>query len=182
MSCHYPKRLLPLIQQGWFDSRHPELIQRRQILKKICAAYQSSPTPGHLKQLKSCLGQVGEKVFIEPGFFCEYGEGIELGHQVYLNLNVLLLDAAYIRIGSYTLVGPNVQIVSIGHQRDPVLRRQGLTETQPVNIGSNVWIGAGAIILPGVTIGENAIIGAGAVVTKSVPVGETWVGNPAKKK
>ncbi len=178
---NFPKRLQPFVSDGWFESRHPDLIQRRKQVTKHCAAYNASPTPGHLKQLKSFLGKVEEGVFIEPGLYFDYGDAIELSKNVYINLDVIILDAAWVRIGEGTMIAPRVQLITVGHDRDPIKRREGLSFALPITIGENVWIGAGAIILPGVTIEDDAIVGAGAVVTRDVPRGETWVGNPAKK-
>lgn len=181
MKSAYPSLISPFVKQGLFDSRQSELIKSRKQAKLKCCQYQANPTSGNLQHVKQLLSSVGDKVFIEPGFFCDYGVGIELGDEVYLNLNVLLLDAAFIRIGAKTLIGPNVQIISVGHPIDAELRSQGLSTARPVTIGEKVWIGAGAIILPGVTVGNGANVGAGSIVTANVPPGETWAGNPAKR-
>jgi maltose O-acetyltransferase len=103
-----------------------------------------------------------------------------LGDLVFINTGCVILDSAPVHIGDATLIGPGVQIYCAEHHRDPEKRKAGLEIAKPVNIGENVWIGGGAIILAGVTIGDDAIIGAGSVVTKDVASGVTVVGNPAR--
>ncbi|MCS5515297.1 sugar O-acetyltransferase [Pseudomonas qingdaonensis] len=115
-----------------------------------------------------------------PPFHCDYGYNITLGANVFVNFNCVILDVVQVHIGDDCQIGPGVQILTADHPRDPAIRRSGLESGRPVNIGSNVWIGAGALILPGVSIGDDAIIGAGAVVTRDVPAGATAMGNPAR--
>ncbi len=128
------------------------------------------------------LGQVGEGTEVRPPFFCDYGFNIRLGAGVFLNFNCVILDVAEVTIGDGTLVGPAVQIYAADHPRDPAQRRAGLEAGRPVQIGRNVWIGGGAIILPGVRIGDDAVLGAGSVVTRDVPRGATVLGNPARSR
>ena len=109
-----------------------------------------------------------------------YGFNISLGAGVFLNFNCVLLDVVEVIIGEKTQIGPGVQILTADHPRDAVKRASGLEFGRPIRIGRNVWIGAGAIILPGVTIGDNALIGTGSVVTRDVPAGVTAFGNPAR--
>ncbi len=97
-----------------------------------------------------------------------------------MNFNCVILDVCAVTIGARTQIGPGVQILAADHPRDPALRRDMLENGRPVRIGADVWIGGGAIILPGVTIGDDAIVGAGSVVTRDVPAGATVVGNPAR--
>jgi len=130
--------------------------------------------------LRERLGAVGRHVMVRPPFHCDYGFNIRLGDGVFLNFNCVLLDVVSIEIGAGTQIGPGVHIYAADHPRDPALRRQGLECGKPVKVGSNVWIGGGAILLPGVTIGDDAIIGAGAVVTRDVPPGVAVAGNPAR--
>ncbi|WP_296344459.1 sugar O-acetyltransferase [Reyranella sp.] len=133
------------------------------------------------KLLAERLAAVGEGAQIRPPFFCDYGFNIKLGANVFLNFNCVILDVVEVTIGDETQIGPAVQIYAADHPRDPVQRRQGLELGRPVKIGRNVWIGGGAIILPGITIGDDAVIGAGSVVTKDVGPGATVVGNPARQ-
>ena len=130
--------------------------------------------------LRERLGSVGEGAEVRPPFFCDYGFNIRLGAGVFLNFNCVILDVVEVAIGDGTQIGPAVQIYAADHPRDPARRRAGLELGRPVRIGANVWIGGGAIILPGVAIGDDAVIGAGSVVTKSVAPGATVRGNPAR--
>ncbi len=130
--------------------------------------------------LRERLGSVGEGVVVRPPFCCDFGFNIRLGAGVFLNFNCVLLDVNEIAIGERTQVGPGVQIYAADHPRDAALRRQLLELGRPVRIGRDVWIGGGAVLLPGVTVGDNAIIGAGSVVTRDVPEGATVMGNPAR--
>jgi maltose O-acetyltransferase len=128
------------------------------------------------------LGHVGKDVVIRPPFFCDYGYNIRLGDGVFLNFNCVVLDVVEVSIGDRTQVGPAVQIYAADHPRDTGTRRAGLAFGRPVRIGSDVWIGGGAIILPGVTVGDGAVIGAGSVVTRDVAAGVTVSGNPARPR
>lgn len=130
--------------------------------------------------LAGLFGAVGKDVRIEAPFHCAYGVNIELGVKVYLNAGCTILDTARVVIGRATMLGPNVQIYCAEHHKDPALRAAGLERAKPVLIGENVWIGGGAILLPGISVGNDAIIGAGAVVTRDVPAGRAVVGNPAR--
>jgi maltose O-acetyltransferase len=130
--------------------------------------------------LGELLGSVGADVVVRPPFYCDYGYNVHLGRGTFLNYNCVLLDVGRIEIGALCQIGPAVQIYAADHPRDPALRRQGLESGKPVSIGSNVWIGGAAIILPGITIGDDAIIGAGSVVTRDVAPGVTVAGNPAR--
>ena len=123
---------------------------------------------------------VGKDVVIRPPFFIDYGYNISVGDGVFMNFNCVILDIMSVTIGDRTQIGPGVQILAADHPRDAATRRTMLEFGRPVTIGADVWIGGGAIILPGVTIGDGALIGAGAVVTRDVPDGATVVGNPAK--
>jgi maltose O-acetyltransferase len=122
----------------------------------------------------------GDDCNIRPPFYCDYGFNIRLGSGVFMNFNCVVLDVTYVTIGDRTQIGPAVQIYAADHPRDLARRREGLEFARPVAIGADVWIGGGAIILPGVTIGDGAIIGAGSVVTRNVPAHATVVGNPAR--
>ena len=131
--------------------------------------------------LRQRLGGAGDGTVIRPPFFCDYGYNIRIGANAFLNFNCVILDVAAVSIGDAAQIGPAVQIYAADHPRDPAQRRAGLELGRPVSIGRNVWIGGGAVILPGVTVGDDAIIGAGAVVTRDVPASATVVGNPARR-
>ncbi|WP_313540590.1 sugar O-acetyltransferase [Sphingomonas sp.] len=126
------------------------------------------------------LGQVGAGTVVRPPFHCDYGTNIHLGARVFLNFGCVILDVVRVEICAGTQIGPGVQILTADHPRDSELRAQGLEFGRPICIGANVWIGGGALILPGVTIGDDAIIGAGSVVTRDVAAGATVAGNPAR--
>jgi maltose O-acetyltransferase len=130
--------------------------------------------------LRELLGGIGEATIIRPPFHCDYGYNIRLGRGVFLNFGSVFLDVVAIEIGDLCQIGSMVQVLTADHPREPALRRKGYESGIPVRIGENVWIGGGAIILPGVTIGDNAIIGAGSVVTRDVPSGATVMGSPAR--
>lgn len=132
--------------------------------------------------LREMLAEVGEGAYVRPPFHCDYGYNIRLGKGVFLNFNCVVLDVVNVTIGDGTQIGPGVQILTADHPRDPAQRRAGLEFGRPIRIGANVWIGGGAIVLPGVTVGDDAVIGAGAVVTRDVRAGATVVGNPAKER
>ena len=132
--------------------------------------------------LRELLASVGEGAYIRPPFHCDYGYNISLGAGVFLNFNCIILDVVKVAIGDRTQIGPGVQILTADHPRDPAQRRAGLEFGRPIVIGADVWIGGGAIVLPGVTIGDGAIVGAGAVVTRDVAAGATVVGNPARER
>jgi maltose O-acetyltransferase len=129
--------------------------------------------------LRQLFGAGGETVTVTSPLYCDYGRNIELGDDVYFNFNCVLLDVCRIRIGARTLVGPAVQIYTPLHPMDAALRRQQ-EYGRPVDIGSDVWIGGGAVILPGVSIHDRAVIGAGSVVTRDIPGDVFAAGNPCK--
>lgn len=131
--------------------------------------------------LSERFGRVGKHCVVRPPFFCDFGYNIFLGDEVFLNFNCVILDVVAVTIGDRTQIGPAVQIYAADHPRDTETRRDGLEFGRHVRIGSDVWIGGGAIILPGVTIGDGALIGAGSVVTRNVASGDTVAGNPARR-
>ena len=167
-----------------YDPSDPELQAEMAANKAWMAKYNATMARSASERhelLKARLGFVGAGAVIRPPFFCDYGFNIRIGAGVFLNFNCVILDVAEISIGDGAQIGPAVQIYAADHPRDPARRRAGLELGRPVSIGRNVWIGGGAIILPGVTIGDEAVVGAGAVVTRDVPHGATVVGNPARR-
>ena len=129
--------------------------------------------------LTDLLGTYTQAV-IRPPFYVDYGKNIHLGAGVFFNYGCVVLDVCPVQIGAGTEIGPGVQILTADHPREASVRAEGLECGKPITIGAHVWIGGGALILPGVTIGDGAVIGAGAVVTRDVPAGATAVGNPAR--
>ena len=133
------------------------------------------------EMLKEMFAEVGKDCYIEPPLHSNWGgKHIHLGNNVYFNFNATLVDDTHIYIGDCTMLGPNVVIATAGHPILPELREKALQYNLPVHIGKNCWLGAGVIVLPGVTIGDNTVIGAGSVVTKDIPANVVAVGNPCK--
>ena len=131
--------------------------------------------------LKEMFAEIGKDCYIEPPLHSNWGgHHVHFGNSVYANFNLTLVDDTHIYVGDYTMLGPNVVIATAGHPILPELREKAYQYNMPVHIGRNCWIGAGAIILPGVTIGDNTVIGAGSVVTKDIPANVVAVGNPCK--
>ena len=131
--------------------------------------------------LKEMLAEIGEGCYIEPPFHSNFGGGhVHFGKNIYANFNLTLVDDTHIYVGDYTMFGPNVTVATAGHPILPELRSQGYQYNAPVHIGKNCWIGAGAIIVPGITIGDNVVIGAGSVVTKDIPSNVVAVGVPCE--
>lgn len=133
------------------------------------------------KMLKDMFAEIGENCYIEPPFHANWGgKHVHFGKGVYANFNLTMVDDTHIYVGDYTLFGPNVVVATAGHPIDPELREKAYQYNMSVHIGRNCWIGAGAVIVPGVTIGDNVVIGAGSVVTKDIPSNVVAVGNPCK--
>lgn len=130
--------------------------------------------------LKNFFGGVGKNLYIEPPLHANWGRNTYWGDNCYANFNLTLVDDGDVIIGDNVLIAPNVVISTTGHPIEPGLRKRLAQFSIPVKIGNNVWIGAGAVILPGVTIGENSVIGAGSVVTKDIPANVIAVGNPCR--
>lgn len=161
----------------------PELMKDRAATAAWLTRYNAA-APGSAEELsailKERLAEIGDGAVVRQPFYCDYGYNIRIGAGVFLNFNCVILDVVAVVIGDGTQIGPAVQIYAADHPRDPAARRAGLEFGRPVRIGRNVWIGGGAILLPGITVGDDAIIGAGCVVTHDVPAGVTVVGNPAR--
>ena len=133
------------------------------------------------KLLQEMFAEIGENCYIEPPFHSNWGgKHCHFGKNVYANFNLTCVDDTHIYVGDYTMFGPNVTLATAGHPILPELREQAYQYNVPIHIGKNCWIGAGAIILPGITIGNNVVVGAGSVVTKDLPDNVVAVGNPCK--
>lgn len=157
-----------------------ELVARQEESRRRQDAFNEARGEDIQPALKALLGSVGEQVEVRSPLYVDYGDNIFLGDRVYINFGLTALDVAEIRIGDGTLIGPQVQLLTPIHPLDPGERATGIESARPITIGSNVWIGGGAMILPGVTVGDDAVIGAGAVVTSDVPEATVVVGNPAR--
>lgn len=164
-----------------YDAQDPELVAARERARGLCARIHALPPADAQRRelVRQLIGVGGDSATITSPFFCDYGTQIELGEGVYFNFNCVLLDVCRIRIGARTLVGPAVQVYTPLHPFDADLRRRQ-EYGRPVDIGADVWIGGGAIILPGVNIGDRAVIGAGSVVTRDVPADVFAAGNPCR--
>lgn len=131
--------------------------------------------------LLDMFAEIGENCYIEPPFHANWGgHHVHFGKNIYANFNLTLVDDTHIYVGDYTMFGPNVTVASAGHPILPELREQGYQYNAPVRIGKNCWIGAGVIIVPGITVGNNVVIGAGSIVTKDIPDNVVAVGNPCR--
>lgn len=133
------------------------------------------------EMLKNMFAEIGEDSYIESPLHANWaGKNVHFGKGVYANFNLTLVDDTHIYVGDYTMLGPNVVLATAGHPILPELRPLAYQYNMPVHIGKNCWLGAGVIVLPGVTIGDNTVIGAGSVVTKDIPANVVAVGNPCK--
>ncbi len=141
------------------------------------------PTEGKKREsmLKEMFAEIGEGCYIEPPFHANFGGAhVHFGKNIYANFNLTLVDDTHIYVGDYTMFGPNVTVATAGHPILPELREKMYQYNFPVHIGKNCWIGAGVVIVPGITIGDNVVIGAGSVVTKDLPSNVVAVGNPCR--
>jgi maltose O-acetyltransferase len=172
-----------MLAGGLYDAGAPEiqaeLAATHRWLARYNAALDMAPAERR-KLLLERFAAVGEGAVVRPPFHCDYGFNIRLGAGAFLNFNCVILDVVAVTIGERSQIGPGVQILAADHPRDAATRAAGLELGRPVRIGRNVWIGAGAIVLPGVTVGDDALIGAGSIVTRDVPAGATAYGNPAR--
>ena len=162
-----------------------EMIMKEQLvcLEKLYDFNATRPSEGEkrTKLLKEMFAEIGEGCYIEPPFHANWGgHHVHFGKNVYANFNLTLVDDTHIYVGDYTLFGPNVTVATAGHPILPELREKAYQYNASVRIGRNCWIGAGAIIVPGVTIGDNVVVGAGSVVTKDLPDNVVAVGNPCR--
>jgi len=165
-----------------YDPLDPELVRSRERARDLCQdlnATREKDQQARRQILMALLGKGGDSVWMQPPFFCDYGTNILLGQRVFFNFNCVVLDVCQVRIGDYTLFGPAVQLYTATHPMNAELRR---TQEfgQPVEIGSDVWVGGGAIVCPGVKIGSRTVIGAGSIVTRDLPDGVFAAGNPCR--
>jgi maltose O-acetyltransferase len=165
-----------------YDPLDPALIAARTRARDLCQALNATREADQDERrrlLCALFGAGGDTVWMQPPFYCDYGANIELGERVFFNFNCIVLDVCPVRIGDFTLFGPAVQIYTPLHPFNAEQRRRQ-EFGKPIEIGSDVWVGGGAIILAGVTIGARAVIGAGSVVTRDVPAGVFAAGNPCR--
>ena len=161
----------------------PEIAREQlECLDRLYDFNQTSPSEMEKRQelLKSILAEVGENCYVEPPLHANWGKNTHFGSNVYANFNLTLVDDTDVYVGDSVMFGPNVTVATAGHPVDPELRRKVAQFNIPVHIGNNVWIGAGAVLLPGVHIGDNSVIGAGSIVTKDIPANVVALGNPCR--
>jgi maltose O-acetyltransferase len=161
----------------------PELARRRQRAVRLAARYQTAyaeDADAARPVLAELLGSPGEEAHVRPPLYVDYGGTIAIGARTFVNHSLTALDVAAVTIGEDCRIGPGVQLLTPSHPLDPRPRRDKLEAAEPVTLGDNVWLGGGAVVLPGVTVGDDSVIGAGAVVTKDVPAGVVAAGNPAR--
>lgn len=165
-----------------YDASDPELVRGRRRARELLHLLQvTRPTDHEARRevLRQLFGRGGEHVSLEPPFFCDYGSNIELGEHVFFNFNCTVLDVCKVVIGDHCQFGCGVQVLTPLHPFDAALRRVQ-EYGAPVTIGADVWVGSGALILPGVTVGARTVVGAGSVVTRSLPPDVLAVGNPCR--
>lgn len=177
-----------------FISNSPEIMELIKKARRLTNMYNRSDYDATIARrsiLEELLGSLGENVAVDTPFYCDYGKNIHIGNNVIININCTMVDCNKIEIGNNTLIASNVQMYTATH---PVLPNERLVKnwtpgqarpffhisSMPIKVGQNVWIGGGAIILPGVTIGDNSVIGAGSIVNKSIPQNSVAVGSPCK--
>jgi maltose O-acetyltransferase len=166
-----------------YDALDPQLVAERRRARDLLKAFNDSRDEEKEKRsriLRELFGAVGDGLWIEPPFFCDYGGNITLGQRVYFNFNCVLLDPAPVRIGDGVLFGPAVQLYTATHPLSAAERRSGRELARPIEIGADVWIGGAAVVCPGVTIGPRSVIGAGSVVTRDIPADVLAAGNPCR--
>jgi maltose O-acetyltransferase len=177
-----------------YDTRDPELLAMAHRARALLAEYSATPSTDAVARhriLGGLLGSVGDEVWIEPPFFCDYGAHVHIGATTFVNVNCVFLDSAEIRIGANVLIAPNVQLLTATHPlraTDRIVRAADRangrspyrTHARPITVGDEVWIGAGTIVFPGVTIGDGATIGAGSLVTSDIPPHTLAYGQPCR--
>lgn len=165
-----------------YDPFDPQLSRERLRCRELCKQLNDSREDEQEERrriLTELLGQETD-VWMQPPFYCDYGTNISLGSKVFFNFNCVVLDVMKVTIGDNVLFGPAVQIYTATHPLSAAERRQWLESAKPITIGSDVWIGGGSIICPGVSIGDRTVIGAGSVVTRDIPADVVAAGNPCR--
>lgn len=173
---------LKMLAGELYDPLDPQLSRERRRCRDLCKQLNDSREDQHVERRRIIDELFGTQtdVWIQPPFFCDYGSNISIGSKVFFNFNCVVLDVMEVTIGDGVLFGPAVQIYAATHPIDASERRSGLELARPVAIGSDVWVGGGAIICPGVTVGDRTVIGAGSVVTRDIPPDVFAAGNPCR--
>lgn len=166
-----------------YQAANPILVEELNRVKQLLAHYNNTPPTDLVslkQQIKNLLGESGSDIKVIQPFYCDYGRNIRVGNHFFANFGLTILDEALVTIGTHAYIGPNVSIYTACHPLDAATRNKDIEWSEPVTIGDNVWIGGSATLLPGVNIGRNVVIGAGSVVVSDVPDNVVVVGNPAR--
>ena len=161
----------------------PELEREAQRAAELTKAFNDAAASDHARRrriLTELLGSLGEAAEIRPPFYCDYGYNVHVGARTFVNVGLVALDVAPVRIGADVQLGPYVQLLTPTHPLEPEPRRAKWEAAEPITLEDNVWLGGGVVVCPGVTIGADTVVGAGAVVTKDLPPGVLAVGTPAR--
>lgn len=172
-----------MLSGALYNAGDDVLAQDRARAKGLCwEINQLNPVDeaGRRELVRQLFGKAGENVDIMPTFWCDYGYNIEVGNDVFMNHNTVVLDCAKVTFGNNVFVAPSCGFYTAGHPIDTERRNQWLEYALPITVGDNVWIGGGVKVMPGVTIGSNVVIGGGSVVVKDIPSGVVAVGNPCR--
>lgn len=176
--------LTSLHNSDWYQPNDPNILVEQSKYQELLYVYNKTKPSEKVKRsalLQRLFDNIGDDVTIEPPFYANWGGHFcSFGNHIYANHGLTLVDDTTITVGDYTMFGPHVTIATARHPLDSHLRKQGLQQNLPVNIGQNCWLGANVTILPGVTIGNNVVIGAGSLVTKSLPDNVLAYGSPAR--
>ncbi len=167
----------------YYPSGDDVMVEQLQCLDKLYDFNLTRPSEldKRAAMLQEMFAEIGEDCYIEPPLHANWGgHHVHFGKGVYANFNLTMVDDTHIYVGDYTMFGPNVTVATAGHPINPELRAKAYQYNMPVHIGKNCWLGAGVVVLPGVTIGDNVVIGAGSIVTKDIPSNVVAVGNPCK--
>lgn len=178
------KEVKERMQNGklYFPTDEALLSEQAEYMEILYDFNNTRPSAGEKRAelLKKLLGGVGKNCYVEPPLHANWGCNTYMGDDVYANFNLTLVDDVKITIGNHVMFAPNVTISAAGHPVEPGLRYRQAQYNLPVTIGDNVWIGAGTVILPGVSIGDNTVVGAGSIVTRNIPANVVAYGNPCR--
>lgn len=166
-----------------YDASEPLLVEERLHARKLVRLFNQTLETEHAQRvalLTELFGKVGQGIYIEPTFRCDYGYNIEVGDNFFANFDCVILDVCKVTIGANCAMGPGVHIYTATHPIEALERIKGPELGKPITIGNNVWVGGRAVLMPGITIGNNVTIAGGAVVTKDVPDNVVVGGNPAR--
>ena len=177
-----PREKEKMLAGELYDPIDPELVQARIRARNLCQdlnATRENEQEVRRRILMNLFGRGGDSVWMQPPFYCDYGSNILLGERIFFNFNCVVLDVCQVKIGDFSQFGPAVQIYTATHPMNAGLRRKQ-EFGKPIEIGTDVWVGGGAVICPGVRIGSKSVIGAGSIVTRDVPNGVFAAGNPCR--